>query len=408
MSEWKECKLGDISKVQTGPFGSQLHQSDYKAVGTPIITVEHLGDNRIVYSNLPLVGDLDRERLIKYILKEGDVVFSRVGSVDRCAYVHKEEDGWMFSGRLLRVRAQDNIVNSRFLSFYFSQESFKGTIRMIAVGATMPSINTQILSNVVIVLPPLPEQRAIAGVLSSLDDKIDLLHRQNKTLEGMAEALWWKMFVEEADSGWKKGKLGDMIITIESGRRPKGGIDPSLQFGIPSIGAENIIGIGNYEHNKTKYVSEEFYYKMNSGKVQDYDILIYKDGAYIGRKSMFARGFPFKQCCVNEHVFILRTKDINAQIFLYFLLDQEELEQLNANSAQPGLNQESMKSFEIFIPDEIYIEKFGIETKAIIDKIFFNSIQIRTLSKIRDTLLPKLMSGEIRIKNAEKFIGGLV
>jgi type I restriction enzyme S subunit len=117
---------------------------------------------------------------------------------------------------------------------------------------------------------------------------------------------------------------------------------------------------------------------------------------------MFARGFPFKQCCVNEHVFILRTKDINTQIFLYFLLDQEELEQLNANSAQPGLNQESMKSFEIFIPDEKYIEKFGIETKAIIDKIFFNSIQIRTLSKMRDALLPKLMSGEIRIKNAEK------
>ena len=92
MSEWKECKLGDIAKVQTGPFGSQLHQSDYKAVGTPIITVEHLGDNRIIHSDLPLVGDEDKERLIKYTLRTGDVVFSRVGSVDRCAYVHKEED----------------------------------------------------------------------------------------------------------------------------------------------------------------------------------------------------------------------------------------------------------------------------------------------------------------------------
>jgi type I restriction enzyme S subunit len=269
-------------------------------------------------------------------------------------------------------------------------------------GSAVPTLNRNHIHEIPVKIPLLPEQRAIAGVLSRLDDKIDLLHRQNKTLEGITEALWRKMFVEAADPGWKKGKLGDMIITIESGRRPKGGIDPGLQFGIPSIGAENIIGIGNYEHNKTKYVSEEFYYKMNSGKVQDYDILIYKDGAYIGRKSMFARGFPFKQCCVNEHVFILRTKDINTQIFLYFLLDQEELEQLNANSAQPGLNQESMKSFEIFIPDEKYIEKFGIETKAIIDKIFFNSIQIRTLSKMRDALLPKLMSGEIRIKNAEK------
>ena len=92
MSDWREYKLGDMAKVQTGPFGSQLHQSDYKAVGTPIITVEYLGDNSIIYSDLPLVGDEDKERLMKYTLRTGDVVFSRVGSVDRCAYVHKEED----------------------------------------------------------------------------------------------------------------------------------------------------------------------------------------------------------------------------------------------------------------------------------------------------------------------------
>ncbi len=165
MSEWKECKLGDVANVQTGPFGSQLHQRDYKSVGTPIITVEHLGDNKIIHSNLPLVSDEDKERLKKYILKKGDVVFSRVGSVDRCAFVHEKEDGWMFSGRLLRVRVRENLVDSRFLSFYFNQESFKDTIRMIAVGATMPSINTEILSNVDILLPSLPEQKAIGSVL---------------------------------------------------------------------------------------------------------------------------------------------------------------------------------------------------------------------------------------------------
>src|SRR5690606_3374000 len=163
----------------TGPFGSQLHMSDYKAEGTPIITVEHLGDNKILHNNLPLVGDADRKRLIKYTLREGDIVFSRVGSVDRRAYVRKNEEGWLFSGRCLRVRANNEIVDSRYLSFYFGQESFKETIKMVAVGATMPSINTTILSEVEVCIPPLPEQTAIAEVLSSLDDKIDLLHRQN-------------------------------------------------------------------------------------------------------------------------------------------------------------------------------------------------------------------------------------
>jgi len=395
---WQGYKLGEVAEVQTGPFGSQLHMRDYKSVGTPIVTVEHIGDNRILHSNLPLVGEEDRTRLNKYSLKTGDIVFSRVGSVDRCAFVHETENGWMFSGRLLRVRSHLEKVDPCFLSFYFSQESFKETIRMIAVGATMPSINTSILSEVDVFLPPLPEQHAIAGVLSSLDDKIDLLHRQNKTLEGIAEALWQKMFVEEPDPGWQKGKLEDLVTSIETGKRPKGGIDPNLLFGVPSIGAESINGVGNYDYYETKYVTEEYYNSMRSGKVQNYDILIYKDGAYIGKKSMFANGFPFEKCCINEHVFILRTGKVNVQLFLYFTLEQEELEQLNANSAQPGLNQTALKSFELTIPPDSIINRFGEKTRNFIDKIFSNSIEIRTLSRLRDTLLPKLMSGEVRVK----------
>lgn len=154
MSQWRDCKLGEVADVQTGPFGSQLHQSDYVINGTPIITVEHLGDNRIIHNNLPCVGDDDKERLKKYQIFEGDIVFSRVGSVDRRAYVSAKENGWLFSGRCLRVRCDKETVNPRFLSFYFGQESFKEYIRMIAVGATMPSINTEILSNAELSLPP--------------------------------------------------------------------------------------------------------------------------------------------------------------------------------------------------------------------------------------------------------------
>src|SRR3990170_224582 len=99
MREWKEYKLGEVAEVQTGPFGSQLHQSDYKPVGTPIITVEHLGENKILHQNLPLVSDEDRYRLNKYVIEEGDIVFSRVGSVDRRAYVGAKENGWLYSGR---------------------------------------------------------------------------------------------------------------------------------------------------------------------------------------------------------------------------------------------------------------------------------------------------------------------
>lgn len=247
-------------------------------------------------------------------------------------------------------------------------------------------------------LPDLPEQRAIASVLSSLDDKIDLLYRQNKTLEKIAETLFRQWFVEEAEDRWVRGQLGDLLETIESGSRPKGGIDPNLTEGIPSIGAENINGLGHYDYSKTKLVREDFFDAMKRGLVRNYDVLIYKDGAYIGRKSMFGNGFPFAKCSINEHVFILRSNIRTNQFFLYFLLEQDEIEQLNANSAQPGINQESLRSLEVRIPDSEKMQRYGSIVKPWIDKVFENCLQIRTLMQMRDTLLPKLMSGEVTVK----------
>ena len=186
-----------INGVQTGPFGSQLHKKDYVSVGTPIITVEHLGDNRILHEDVPHVSDHDRERLSKYILHDGDIVFSRVGSVDRRALVKEAESGWLFSGRCLRVRPDPNKIDSGYLSYFFSLPSFKEHIRAIAVGATMPSLNTQILSDIVVPHPrDLNEQRTIAHILGTLDDKIELNRRMNETLEAMARALFKSWFVD--------------------------------------------------------------------------------------------------------------------------------------------------------------------------------------------------------------------
>jgi type I restriction enzyme S subunit len=144
--------LGDLCVpdcgVQTGPFGSQLHASDYVNEGTPIITVEHLGDNRIIHTNVPRVTDEDKKRLARYSLITGDIVFSRVGSVDRRAIVQPDEDGWLFSGRCLRVRPDRNKIDPGYLSWFFGLPGFQEHIRQIAVGATMPSLNTRILEDV--------------------------------------------------------------------------------------------------------------------------------------------------------------------------------------------------------------------------------------------------------------------
>ena len=196
-------QLKTIADIQTGPFGSQLHKEDYVETGTPIVTVEHLGNRVFTEQNLPRVSDSDKARLIKYTLSTGDIVFSRVGSVDRCSYVDKSHDGWMFSGRCLRVRPTE-LVDSLYLYYYFCLEETKQFVRNIAVGATMPSINTKLLGEVEIALPDLNNQKRIAAVLSSLDDKIENNQKLNDNLADLLQTIY-------------QGRFGNDILAVNQG-----------------------------------------------------------------------------------------------------------------------------------------------------------------------------------------------
>ena len=173
--------LHELADIQTGPFGSQLHKEDYSHIGTPIVTVEHLGQRVFSEQNLPLVSDADKQRLSKYVLSEGDIVFSRVGSVDRCSFVDAEHDGWMFSGRCLRVRPNSEIW-PLYLYYYFCLEGTKQYVRNIAVGATMPSINTKLMGEIPVSFPSINDQKRIASILSALDSRIEINEKINDNL----------------------------------------------------------------------------------------------------------------------------------------------------------------------------------------------------------------------------------
>ncbi len=367
MSEWKEYKLGEIADVQTGPFGSQLHMSDYQNEGTPIITVEHLGDNRIIHNNLPLVGDEDKNRLRKYVLSEGDIVFSRVGSVDRRAYVSAKEDGWMFSGRCLRVRPSQK-ADAKFLSYYFGLEDFKETIRRIAVGATMPSINTTILSNVVVPLPPIDTQRRISAILSSLDDKIDLLHRENATLEQMAETLFRQWFVVEAKEEWKEGKLGD-LIEVKYGKDHKKLLDGK----IPVIGSGGIM----------RYADTALYDKES--------VLIPRKGSL---NNVMYMNEPFWTV---DTMFYTEMRRPNIAKFVFHFMKGQDLANMNVGSAVPSMTTEVLNNMPIDIPPQVVFDKFENAVASLYNKKKQNYKQIQTLIQTRDGLLPRLMSGEVKI-----------
>ena len=180
--EWKKTTIGEIATIKNGPFGSVLHAEDYVDEGMPIVTTEHFKSGNLPLSKngIPQVSEDDYYRLKGYMLETDDIVFSRVGSVDINAHVEHVQQGWLFSGRVLRVRPIKS-VNSLCLHYVLSTESVKRDIRNRAVGQTMPSINTPILSNTGIYMSQSEaEQKKIANLLSLIDERIST---QNKIID---------------------------------------------------------------------------------------------------------------------------------------------------------------------------------------------------------------------------------
>ena len=391
MSEWKECKLESIAEVQTGPFGSQLKNEQYITGGTPVITVEHINNFRIVDFNYPSVTEEDKKRLSKYLLKSGDIVFTRVGSVDLSAFVKPHQDGWMFSSRMLRVRPSSR-VNSIYLSYFFQQKRFRDYILNISVGATMPSINTEILKGISVSIPPLPEQRVIASILSSLDDKIDLLHRQNRTLEAMAEALFRQWFVEEAEEEWE-GKPLSFYGNIICGKTPPKNVQSYYNGDIPFIKIPDMHG--------NVFLLDTADSLTEAGKLFQYNKTLPPKSicvsciATVGLVSLNA-----KESQTNQQInSIVPHEDYYCYYLYVTMCSLYDLLHAMASggTATLNLNTGDFSKIPVLYPGQSVLKTFHKEIEPLFNKIFSNQSQIRTLEKLRDTLLPKLMSGEVKV-----------
>lgn len=398
MSEWQEVKLENIAEVQTGPFGSHLKNEQYIIGGTPVITVEHITNFTIENISYPSVLEEDRLRLNRYSLAEGDIVFSRVGSVDLSAYVKKENDGWLFSSRMLRVRPNLDLINGKFLSYFFRQKNFREHIYSIAVGATMPSINTEILKNINIRFPPLPEQQAIASVLSSLDDKIDLLHRQNKTLEAMAETLFRQWFIEEAKDDWVEVTLQDLAERITDGSHSS---PLSIEDGYSMASVKDMFDWGINENSCRKISKEDFDELVRADcKAKKGDILIAKDGSYL--KHVFLLENDLDIVLLSSIAMIRPNNKFHSMLLTIFLKlksTHEAMENIVTGAVIPRIVLKDFRKFPVKLPPKDLQKKAVEIIEPIYTKCWNNVRQIYTLEDLRDTLLPKLMSGEIRVQH---------
>ena len=403
MTEWKTYRLGDIADIQTGPFGSQLHNKDYADEGSPIVTVEHLGNRHFTTQNLPLVSDADKVRLSKYILSEGDIVFSRVGSVDRCSYVSKAEDGWMFSGRCLRVRCSSKAY-PLYVYYYFCLESIKQYIRNVAVGATMPSINTQIMSEIPISLPSLEEQRRIAGILGAIDDKIENNRRINTNLELQAQALYKQWFVDNRKDDWEEKPLTEIAEFI-GGYSYKGNelVDTSTMA---------MATIKNFER-KGGFKVEGFKDIVASSKLKVeqhakiFDILVAhtdltQNADVIGNAEILLTCGGYTDIIFSMDLVKVLPKENFPYKFLLAAMLKNPYFKAHCLGYVNGttvlhMSKKALPEYVFACPSNEEAEKMDNAFKAYYQKMAEILQENETLATLRDTLLPKLMNGEIKL-----------
>ena len=411
--------LGDIAISQTGPFGSQLHEEDYVSEGTPIVTVEHLGDTNFTHQNLPFISEADTKRLSKYILIEGDIVFSRVGSIDRNVYVDKNHEGWMFSGRCIRVRADKNKVNPRYLSYYFKQNSFKKMMMNLAVGATMPSLNTKIMNSIELDLLPRENQDKIANILSTIDDKIETNNQINQELEAMAKTLYDYWFVQfdfpdqngkpykssggkmvyhpelkrEIPEGWGVEKI-ENIAQTGSGGTPK-----STNVSYYSNGEIPWINSGELEQtvitSTSNFITEEGLNNSSAKLFPSGTILVAMYGATAGKVS-----FLTFEASTNQAICAITLTDIRMRYYLKNVIEDlyQYLVKLSTGSARDNLSQDMIKNIKVVIPSNDILDRFYDFSNNIIKEITKKQQENEQLTQLREWLLPMLMNGQVKVE----------
>lgn len=446
-SNWASTTLGAICEtqggaIQTGPFGSQLHTSDYKESGTPVVMPTNICDGGIDERGIARISPSDVDRLSQHKLRQDDIVFSRRGDVTKNALISSNEAGWLCGTGCLKVRiGPEKIANAKFISYCLRHPEIKNWLIRHAVGATMPNLNTGILSAVPINLPPLSLQTDIAAILGTLDDRIALLQESNDTLETIAKSLFKSWFV---DFGPVREKM--------EGLQPKG-IDPETAALFPAAFEESEIGLIPKGWNLTSvgdvaevvkgrsYSSKDLVdshqtalvtlksfergggfrldgFKPYSGAYKEAQvvkpgdlIVAYTDvtqaAELIGKPAIVIGVDEYSTLVASLDVGIIRPRDktIGRQ-FLYglFCTDAFQAHTFSHTSGTTVLHlaKRAVETYKFSLASTPIIQAYTKIADDLFSKIQVNVDQIRTLTQLRDSLLPRLVSGQLPVIEAKE------
>ena len=396
-SGWVETTLGEIVKTNLSSISRDYPFDEILYLDTGSIT-----ENRI--ESLQKIKTKDAPSRAKRILQPNDIVYSNVRPVQKhFGVIENPQDNLVASTGFTTITTNIDKAFPKFIYYLISQDSAINFFQQIAEHSTSayPSIRPEHIESFVINLPPLPEQRAIAGVLSAFDDKIELLREQNKTLEATAQAIFGEWFgkyspdrPEELPEGWRVGKIEDLVLKMNSG-------------GTPSTKQSEYYGKG-YNWFSTKEFQDNFLFAsektitkdgLNNSSAKLFPANTVLMAIYaaptVGRLAILTQESTFNQAAVG----LVADENLVNYGFIYLLLKtlRNDFNNLANGAAQQNLNVGLVRNFPIIIPAKKILQKFDGLVQPMFEKIRENSQQIQTLSTFRDTLLPRLMRGEVRV-----------
>ena len=359
--------------IKTGPFGTQLKASEYVSFGTPVLNVRNLGFATVNTDKLEMVSDGTLERLSAHKLVTGDIVFGRKGAVERHAFISESENGWMQGSDCIRLRVLADSVNPRFLSYYFLTKRHRAfMMSMCSHGTTMASLNQKIIEKIIVPLPERSIQDKVVEILATLDKQIATNQKINENLQQQAQAIYSSMFIDNPDPAWSHGHLSD-LITVKYGKDHK-----KLADGIyPVYGSGGIM----------RYVERPLYNKES--------VLIPRKGTL---NNVMYVNQPFWSV---DTMFYTEMKLPNVAKFVYHFVKAKDLVSMNAGSAVPSMTTDILNAMEVVIPSASALEEFESLVAPMYEAMEANDVQSKALSQMRDTLLPKLMSGEIDVSDVQ-------
>lgn len=367
-SDWVETTLGEVIKIGRGSSPRPIQDFIVEKNGIPWVKIADAtaSNNRYIERTKEFIKEEGRSTTVLH----GDLIVSNSATPGIPKFMKIEacvHDGWL-------VFSEYKNLDKLYLYYFFLD--YRIRLEHSAFGTVFKNLTTEIVRNVPISLPPLPEQQAIASVLSAFDDKIELLREQNKTLEQTAQTIFQEWFGkysvdDELPEGWRVGKLGE-ICEITSGKRPENISETKTELNqIPLLGATKIMGfVENY---------------LFDGKT----LIIGRVGTHGEVQRFNEKIFP------SDNTLVIKSDDF---VFVYHLLKSIDYVKMNRGAVQPLITQTDLKNYEIIIPSDEILQNFKEATNPIFEKIDQNNSQIQSLARSRDEFLPRLMRGEVRVE----------